>query len=495
MTTTSAIATEGYDIDLYYMDEDGFLDSADNYDADYVATAPSALEADNTLVSGSTVKLTFDVTDQFGQPISLSGTKALNVELVANDSDDLELTAAVTNGKATFTFANYLAVGQTDTLTASVFTGSASAPTYLDIAQEFVNLYNTPAAAAVSVPTSQSTAVTYADFITGTASATNVAPTTDDDTVYTGTVVDANGAGIAGSLVTISAAGFQFRKYADGAGTGAYFKDSITVMADTNGQFSVQYWVHEASSTGKALTVTSGGKTATTTVKSYLPENLGGDNLSFSWTLPANVVKNTTYAVVVKLTDKWGNPVSTIGSGTAGVSVQGTGAVEINSLATAVTRNFAKDGTATVFLRSVKDIAGPGEITATLGAATYTTWDGSAVDSDTLTDLGTNTTNNAATAWDETKWSSELNAPIEVLENASSIAKVNVGSFNGKLVVYANGYKGKKISWKVGGRWGSAVAATDTARFDRPTPRRGVDVVVELYVDGVKQLTKTVRTR
>ena len=75
-------------------------------------------------------------------------------------------------------------------------------------------------------------------------------------------------------------------------------------------------------------------------------------------------------------------------------------------------------------------------------------------------------------------------------------AKLNVGSFNGKLVVYAAGLDGARISWKVGGNWGSQVAVGNTLnRFDRPTPRRGVTVSVEIYVNGVKQLTKSVVTR
>ena len=78
---------------------------------------------------------------------------------------------------------------------------------------------------------------------------------------------------------------------------------------------------------------------------------------------------------------------------------------------------------------------------------------------------------------------------------SSALGRVNVGSFNGKLVVYAAGLEGKRISWKVGGRWGRAVANSSFARFDRPTPRRGVEVNVEIFVDGVSQLTKRVVTR
>jgi hypothetical protein len=73
---------------------------------------------------------------------------------------------------------------------------------------------------------------------------------------------------------------------------------------------------------------------------------------------------------------------------------------------------------------------------------------------------------------------------------------VNVGSFNGKLVVYALNLDGAKISWKVAGRWGTAVAdGNDLNRFDRPVGAAGVNVIVEIYVNGVRQLQKTVLTR
>ena len=93
-----------------------------------------------------------------------------------------------------------------------------------------------------------------------------------------------------------------------------------------------------------------------------------------------------------------------------------------------------------------------------------------------------------------------LTTDLEVIGSIKSSSKpnggkVNVGSFNGKLVVYAAGLEGKRISWKVGGRWGRAVANSSFARFDRPTPRRGVEVNVEIFVDGVSQLTKRVVTR
>jgi hypothetical protein len=76
------------------------------------------------------------------------------------------------------------------------------------------------------------------------------------------------------------------------------------------------------------------------------------------------------------------------------------------------------------------------------------------------------------------------------------LGKVNVGSFNGKLVVYALGLDQSRITWKVGGIWGQDFAEGNTLnRFDRLTPRRGVTVTVDIFVDGKRQLTKSVLTR
>jgi hypothetical protein len=93
-----------------------------------------------------------------------------------------------------------------------------------------------------------------------------------------------------------------------------------------------------------------------------------------------------------------------------------------------------------------------------------------------------------------------LTATIELLASptAPSVAlgKVNVGSFNGKLVVYALGLDQSRITWKVGGIWGQDFAEGNILnRFDRLTPRRGVTVNVDIFVDGKRQLTKTVLTR
>jgi len=48
----------------------------------------------------------------------------------------------------------------------------------------------------------------------------------------------------------------------------------------------------------------------------------------------------------------------------------------------------------------------------------------------------------------------------------------------------------------VSGIWGQDFAAGNTLnRFDRLTPLKGVTVKVDIFVDGVKRMTKNVLTR
>lgn len=79
--------------------------------------------------------------------------------------------------------------------------------------------------------------------------------------------------------------------------------------------------------------------------------------------------------------------------------------------------------------------------------------------------------------------------------SSTGSARLNVGSFNGKIVIYAANALGKKVTWKVGGRWGSGIATSNYAIFNRLTPKAGATVSVEIYVNAVKILTKSVITR
>jgi hypothetical protein len=228
-----------------------------------------------------------------------------------------------------------------------------------------------------------------------------------------------------------------------------------------------------------------------------------GNVLDFKFVnLPAKLLANTTYAVKVSLQDKWGNPVTTNSGGNDGaVEIVGNGSVLVNNVEAGVSKNFCKDGTTTVFLRSVKDISGPGSVSATLqGDADYSAWNGADVITTQTFLVGETATDVLTTVWDETKFVNELEVDIEVVDvlpAASADAKVNAGSFNGYVAVYAKGYKGATLSWKIAGQWFKTTITEDYQVFQRTTAAVGVDVTVELYINGQRPaaLVKQVLTR
>jgi subtilisin family serine protease len=96
----------------------------------------------------------------------------------------------------------------------------------------------------------------------------------------------------------------------------------------------------------------------------------------------------------------------------------------------------------------------------------------------------------------------DMRAAVTQLQQAGTITPqpgqtLNVGTFNGKIVVYARGYAGSTISWRIAGRWQKVTVTQDFQAFDRPTRAIGVDVTVAIHVDGSQTpvFTKTVRTR
>ena len=93
-----------------------------------------------------------------------------------------------------------------------------------------------------------------------------------------------------------------------------------------------------------------------------------------------------------------------------------------------------------------------------------------------------------------------LNFPIlvqgeEAYETVSISQKLNAGSFNRSIAVYAKGHKGKTLSWKTAGKWSRKTITSDYQVFQRRTAAVGLDINVQLYINGEKQSTKTVRTR
>ena len=78
---------------------------------------------------------------------------------------------------------------------------------------------------------------------------------------------------------------------------------------------------------------------------------------------------------------------------------------------------------------------------------------------------------------------------------AATNQKVNAGSFNTYVAVYAKGYKGQTLVWKIAGKWFKTILTKDYQVFQRKTIAVGLEVKVDLFIDGKRLLAKTVLTR
>jgi len=484
VTSASAASGESYVVTFHFLKNSVWTD-ATAYTMTYGAAGATTFKATNSVLGGDTVTAEFSAADQFGTAATSSDGEALSVILQATNTDDYEEIVAVdANGEASFTFANYVNSGASDLMTATLVTGTLTNSTTVGTTIT-LTLYNTNAVGAINVPATYTGEITYADFVDGKVSTSNPAPGTKTGQIV-GSVVDNNGAGIPGAPVTLAADSMNFLQ--DGATT--YAIDSIDVVTDASGTFKVDVWTHVVTGgTGADVTITSGGVSTTTEIESYLPDDITGQNLIFTMNTPANIVMNTTYAVTVSLTDKWGNPIETAGDT---VKVEGAGSVLINSSADGVTKDFDEAGKVTVFVRSVKDIPGPGIISAKLIAtATHAGWDGAAVDNAAVLGIGEQTVDNVKTVWDETAFEDTVKVDAEVLASAADIVtdqKVNAGSFKGYVALYALGYEGQRMSAKVGKDW-VVVAAIPAATNDLfravEFVGAGVEISVRLYIDRV----------
>ena len=471
-------------------------------------------------VSGENPTVTFKVTDQWAQPVSAISGARLSVYASAyvggvEDTTKYAERANIVDGLATFTFANFAAAGATAELRGILYQGAST-----QVATSNVTVYNTAATSAINVATSFKTDITYNDFVTGdssdgTVAAALTATGLGADTVratIAGNVNNTTGAGQPGAAVTLSADGVLFFDSA----AGVYALDTITVTSNEYGAWTVFAYSHTVNATGVAVSITSGTVSASTLLITYLPKDLlTRDNLSFTFAVPAELVKNTTYAVTAKLADKWGNPIATSGA-TGSVSIVGNGSVQVNGVTAATVKDFDAKGNATVFIRSLKDIAGPSSVSATLLVVKSQYAINPLVDGDTGDDSGdvgfdsfgslaATTVDVAGTAWDETTFTKAIAVERDVKDSASAVVagglkageKVNVGTFNNKIVVYAKGMKGETITWKIAGKWVKVEVTKDYQLFDRLTAAIGVNVNVDVYRATVKTplLSKTVLTK
>jgi len=265
------------------------------------------------------------------------------------------------------------------------------------------------------------------------------APTVRDTYKVTvgGKATNAAGSAVSGALVTFAAQGFLF---SDGT---VYAKDSITVRAGSTGIASVDAW----SSVGGAqsITMTSGAATASQALVYAVGT---GTAESFTITAPASSEPGKTVDVKITATDKYGNPAKSVP-----VTLYSTGpGYLINTTGTTLS-----DGTFSTKLLLGTNDSGSAVVKAVV------TIDGVETIKTATIVVGQNVTDASALPAD---------------------AVVNVGTFNGKIVVYAKGMKGSTITWKIAGKWEKAEVTMDFQRFDRPTAALGLDVMVDIHMAG-----------
>jgi hypothetical protein len=490
--------------------------------AETVTWQTAALEADlevtpSEFLTGSTVNVTFTAVDQFGVGMDSTDNGRVSVRVDAFVDGTVKTatyseTKATTNGSASFSFANFATAGSNQEIKVTVLQAStAGTPAYFTV-------YNNVATSAIAIADVFSNRVQYVDAVTGsTAAVATLKAATDagviaaftageegvDFATIVGTALDANNAGQPGAAVTIAAAGVLFHD----AETKTIATDSITVIANGQGYFDVQALSHKANSAGLTVTVTAGGVTKTTLLKSYLSQTISAANLKFSWELPSFLVKNTTYSVAASLTDVWGNPLQTIKQATGAgfqnldaLTVSADGSLQVNGVAS-VARNFNNNGQATVFVRSVTDVAGPGQLRASVGSLNYYTGGPTAEFGKVTNTTDVYTTDITTTSWNETLWSGALAIDVDVLD-AAPVAekKVNAGSFKGYVAVYARGYEGQRLSAKIGNDWiivDEIVNNQEDGELFRVTDftGAGVEIAVRIYIDRVLIATINLTTK
>lgn len=375
VTVDKADAEADYDIWYGYMDDDSDWTWAVDYlYAEYVDAEADEISTDSSVVAGSTVNLSYDVIDQFGEPISVdTDGKALKVQIADYaDEDLLKQSATVVNGTAKFSFKNYVETGEVSSIEADLYSGASLGSSSI-MSAETVNIYNPGATGAVELDEEDLTGnVTYDAFVTGDSAdfADTVVAPNDAHSVVSGVVTDVNGADLPAAVVTVSAKGLQFLE----AGTTDYFKDSITVVASEAGEFEVHVWAHEYNEDGIEIKVTSGGKTSVAslvtdwiTADSFEVDALddapatydeaAAENVVVKWNAPAHPAINKTYIVTSTVTDTWGNVLED-----AVLDYEAVGALEVNGDSTADNKETNSSGKSTVYVRSVTDADGFAEL-------------------------------------------------------------------------------------------------------------------------------------
>jgi hypothetical protein len=266
-----------------------------------------------------------------------------------------------------------------------------------------------------------------------------------------GQVKSASNSGVSGVSVKLSAVGASFSNALTLATSTLILNDSITVFTDATGSY--QAWVRSSVAGTQTISVNAQGVLASDSVRF---QSSTGVATALTISGPTSVTPGARADIVVAVVDKFGKAVT-------GLAV-----------------NFSDNGPGVLNTAAVNtDIFGNAQVTLTTVAAES----GSTVVTAYATIGGVVTV---------------VTHTIVVGSSASSASDVvvNVGSFNGKLVVYALNAAGSEVSYKIAGKWVTQVVTSDSLmRYDRMVGANGVTVLVDIYVDGVKKLSKSAVTK
>ncbi len=435
--------------------------------------------ATRAIAKGGAAALEYQLVDQFGAPVTgerrfvfaMSGTTAGQVEAsvtqyVVSTNGTANVTVTDVSTALTGTYALGVTVQKKDTAGAWVSETGSATTNFVMGGKAVASITTTTAMTASDTKKGLQTVDMVAhDGRKVALSAVPYSVGAGNTFTISGTVKASDGSGIAGVPVTVSATGAGFAT-ADNSTSALFAVGSITVYTTSSGTYSVIAYSNKSGTV--EYTVTSGSTSVKTSAIYANPAKTAGTNLVVD--APAAVRPGSTFRVTATLTDKYGNPVFT-------TETSATSQIQV-----------AYTGPGIVFGTLPTDTDSKGQIAFSVLLGANDSGTASIAVSYDQSDNGNFT---GSTALDK-----DITVAKSVTVGAlPTTGKVNVGSFNGKLVVYASGLNGARISWKVGGNWGSQVAASNYAIFNRPTPRAGVTVSVDIYVNGVKTLTKSVVTR
>jgi hypothetical protein len=268
-------------------------------------------------------------------------------------------------------------------------------------------------------------------------------PTIDSQySTLTVTALKADSSVAAGADITLSG------EYLDFVSDGVYVSDSITLKTNGSGTATVQ--VYSSVSGSKTLTFTS-GTTVKTQALVYAAGAVSGAT-ALVINAPSFAPAGKTLAVTGGATDKYGNYVTA-----TDFEVTYSGAGFYSALPTSLTN-------------------GKFSFNALLGSN----------DSGTVTITASIYTGNDKITVTKTV----------IIGEPAADQKVNVGTFSGKLVVYALNAAGSEVSYKIAGKWVTQVVTSDLLqRYDRVVGATGKTIKVDIYVDGVLKLAKSVVTK